>query len=350
MANEEEIFFLRDVRRNGEIAQDELVKSWRKKKRPALAVQRDGGQRGLPFGKFPAEIHGIFFAVLQLKDDLQIICVETVFFRRGHVAPDPGEGGEVAERGGRVFNVFAGDDARTGGERPFVRAGVNHRPGPAALMERNLHYVARAEIPDLPVAKFPARIRKPVVILRRDGINKILAGAVDKNHVGPHGEGKLCDDSVRAANRGTQRDPARRIRLQPGILQVLLGHGFRHKIRDSQAGEGFHKLLDVGVVRRKFFTGNPPAVRALPLQCEIVAAVIAHPDFGDGRGHAGRGQFEQIRVAEIVHRAMPRRERLRGGRDNGAPAFAFRINLRCAVRRAFPDVDAEGEIRAVTEP
>ena len=86
-----------------------------------------------------------------------------------------------------------------------------------------------------------------------------------------------------------------------------------------------------------------PVVRALPLQGEIVRA--AHLDFGDGRG-----QFQQVRIAEIIHRAAPRRQRFLGRRENGVPAFASGIDLRRIIRRAFPDVNGGNKIGAAAEP
>ncbi len=61
-------------------------------------------------------------------------------------------------------------------------------------MQRDLRDVVFGEIPDAPVAKFPACFRQPVEIFRRDGINKILVRAPDKNSIGLHGESKLRDD------------------------------------------------------------------------------------------------------------------------------------------------------------
>src|SRR5271170_2886003 len=63
----------RDVRRNGEITQDELVKHRRKNKRPTLAVERDGGQRGVRVRKLGAEGRGKFIAIFKLDGDLQIV-------------------------------------------------------------------------------------------------------------------------------------------------------------------------------------------------------------------------------------------------------------------------------------
>ena len=63
----------RNVRRNGEITQDELVKHRRKNKRPALAVERHGGQRGVRIRKFRAESHGKFFTAFEFDGDLQIV-------------------------------------------------------------------------------------------------------------------------------------------------------------------------------------------------------------------------------------------------------------------------------------
>src|ERR1035437_4551219 len=75
---------LRD--RNGEITRDELIKLRRRDKCPALAVQRHGGQGALRGGQFRTEIHGVFRAVFEFDDDLQIARVQAEFFRLGHVA------------------------------------------------------------------------------------------------------------------------------------------------------------------------------------------------------------------------------------------------------------------------
>ena len=92
--------------------------------------------------------------------------------------------------------------------------------------------------PDVPVAKFPARLRQPVEIFRRDGIDKILVGAVDKNPVGLHGEGQLRDDGV------VSPAAERRVIWRAGVVKPVGGQiGRRHhvldKFRDAQAGQQF---------------------------------------------------------------------------------------------------------------
>src|ERR1700692_318408 len=77
-----------NVRRNGEISYDELVKHWRKNKRPALAIERHCSQGGL-VGNGRAKIHGEFFTAIESDGDLQIVGLEAIFFRRGDVTSDP---------------------------------------------------------------------------------------------------------------------------------------------------------------------------------------------------------------------------------------------------------------------
>ena len=125
--------------------------------------------------------------------------------------------------------------------------------------------------------------------------------------------------------------------------QIGRGRDVPHKFRDVQAGQRFDEQLDAAGVRGKFFAGDLPVVGAVFPQNEIVFA--AHLDFRDRRG-----QFEQPRIAEIIHRAAPRRQRLAGGRDDGVPAFALRINLRRVIRRAFAHMDGRHQIGAATEP
>ena len=153
---------------------------------------------------------------------------------------------------------------------------------------------------------------------------------------------KLRDDGVAVADGRAQSDLARR-RRKPVSGQISRSHDIFDKFRHAQTGEDFDELLDAAGVHREFFTGDFPVVRALPLQSEIIFA--AHFDFGDGRG-----QFEQVRVAEIIHRAVPRRQRVFGGRHDRVPAFALDIDLRRIIRRTFAGVQAVGKIRAVAEP
>ena len=108
--------------------------------------------------------------------------------------------------------------------------------------------------------------------------------------------------ALRVADGRAQSDLVRR-RREPVGGQIGRGHDVLDKFRDAQVGQGFDERLDVVGVHRKFFADDFPAVRALLLQGEIVRA--AHFDFGDRRG-----QFQQMRIAKIVHRAVPRRQRL----------------------------------------
>src|ERR1019366_5068870 len=55
----------RAVGRNGEISQNELVKSRRENKCPTFAIQRNNSQRGVKVGQFRAKIHGKLFAIFQ---------------------------------------------------------------------------------------------------------------------------------------------------------------------------------------------------------------------------------------------------------------------------------------------
>ena len=157
---------------------------------------------------------------------------------------------------------------------------------------------------------------------QRHGVNEILAGAPDKHLVGPRrAKGQLRDDGVCVARLRAQNDFALR-RGEAVVRQVGLGRHILHKFRDAQAGKRFDELLDVPGVRGIFFADDAPVVGALLAQNEIVPA--AHLDFRDRRG-----QFQQPRVAEIVRRAAPWRQRLaRRSRNDGVPALAFRINLR----------------------
>ena len=56
-----------------------------------------------------------------------------------------------------------------------------------------------------------------------------------------------------------------------------------------------------------------------------------------------------MRIAEVIHRAVPRRQRLFGGRNDGVPSFASGKDLRWIIRRTFADVNGGNEIGAVTE-
>ena len=98
-------------------------------------------------------------------------------------------------------------------------------------------------------------------------------------------------------------------RREAEALQIRRGDDILHKFRDAQAGEQFDECLDVLAVGGKFFAGHGPVVRAALLQRERIFA--AHLDFRDRRG-----EVEQVRIAEIIHRAAPRRQRFLGG---GAP-------------------------------
>src|ERR1035438_5747163 len=113
---------LRD--RNRKITLDELVKRQRKKKRPPLAIERDGNQRGLSLRKFDAEaeVHRVLFTVLKFKGDLQTIRAETVI-RPVEIARDPAEGGQIVEHLGGLLDVFPLDESlRADDQRPFARS------------------------------------------------------------------------------------------------------------------------------------------------------------------------------------------------------------------------------------
>ena len=115
--------------------------------------------------KFAAKVHRVLLAVLEFKGDLQIVRAKAVF-RLGGLRANQARAAELLELLDGLLDVFALDEAlRAGGQRPFARPVVDNLAGPAALMNRDLRHVVRLEIPDAPVAEFPARLRQLVEIL-----------------------------------------------------------------------------------------------------------------------------------------------------------------------------------------
>ena len=192
-------------------------------------------------GKFRAEIHGVFRAVFEFDDDLQIVRVQAEFFRLGHIASHPAGGGQPAQPVRGFLNGRRVDDAlRAGGERPFVQSIADHLPRLAVLAECDLHHVALGKIPDAAFPKFPGRFGQSVEVFRRHRINKILIRTPDKDFIVlVRAERQLNNDTVGVTRRRTQSDLACR-RRQPVSGQVRRGHNVLHKSRlnNAQTGEG----------------------------------------------------------------------------------------------------------------
>ena len=196
----------------------------------------------------------------------------------------------------------------------------------------------------MPVPEIPAAFRHPDEVVLGQGVNGIFAVALNKNPVGVCGaKAQAGDGAVGIAGLGAE-DNRLSGRVQAEARQIRRGVVVLHKLGNVETVHQLHKILNFFQVHREFFARDLPVVGALVAEEDIFGT--EQFDFIHRRDESR----QQMRIAEIIHRAAPGGQHVGGHGHDGVQPFAPGIDLVRIVRGGLAGVDGGEQIGVATEP